>query len=125
MEYTKREIIIALIASGLVISLCFVLAGAGYWYLAGRDAEGPGVTAGGVSDPSNEQTQEESDENQRSDSGNGNSTNAVVGGGFQDSYLFTNPMESLTCVGAIVLMLVSLIGIDYYMRRRRRRQKST
>jgi hypothetical protein len=125
LEYSKREIIIASIASGLLIFLCIVLTVAGFWYLTGLNAEEPGMIAGGTYDPSNEETQEVSDENQRDESENDDSPNAAVSGGYRDSYLFTNPVESLTCVAGILLILVGPIGIDYYMRRRRRRQKDT
>ncbi|MCJ7622586.1 MAG: hypothetical protein MUO76_03715 [Anaerolineaceae bacterium] len=113
MEYSKREIIIALVATGVLISICVVGAGAAYWYMIGHDADGPGASAGGIPDPSEGQTQEESDENQ-----NENTANAGVGGGFQDSYLFTNPVESLSCLGGSIFLLIAIIGIDYYLKHR-------
>jgi hypothetical protein len=113
-----REWLIAIATSIIIIVLCIGMAIALYgWITWSGDGEAQQLPIG-VS----EESAEEPSENQQNANKNEDEEPSLTLN-LRDSYLLTNPLESIGCLGGIMLILAAIIGWDYYQRRKSRTRK--
>ena len=116
-EYCRRDWIIAIAASLVVIVICVVLSVLVYGRLSSGGELGLGLSQSEVT-----QTPEP-DSQQDMDASIGEGTATSSEGFLSGSYLMTNPIESVGCLASFVLLLVGVFALDAYLRRRRERNK--
>lgn len=112
---SSREWLIAILASLIIVVLGGVMLVVAYGWLT-REPVGGGQGSA-PSGPAEGQEDDISSEAQLSLSEQ--SEDSSPDGMWENSYMVTNPVESMVCVFSFVLLLVVIIGLELYLRKRR------